>query len=139
MFHRSQLLATMTKVLLGYLSDKRILAYFKSRLQKLINAFVVETGSEWVDKDFFVAALILLYNADFTSGMEHRFDQVSDMPKLMRVLPEKYTQAQVLASMQKCESLLQLFDVPDDFSQVPDGLETMLTALFFLVPRMAPL
>ena len=58
----------------------------------------------------------------------------------MKVTPVRYTESQVLTAMHKCELLIQLFKIPNDFSAgVPESLETMLSALFFLVPKMAAL
>lgn len=97
-FHRSQLLRAVVELLLGHIKDRRVMTWAKSRLEKLIKAFVIENGSEWVDKDFFIAAVILLYNADNSSAMEQRIDKANEhlnnsMTDVMRVAPVRYTQS----------------------------------------------
>lgn len=109
-FHRSQLLRTVVELLLGHIKDRRVMAWAKSRLEKLVKAFVIENGSEWVDRDFFIAAVILLYNADHSSEMEQRIDKASEhlnnsVSDVMRVTPVRYTQSQMLTAVHKCELL----------------------------------
>lgn len=55
-----------------------------------MKAFVIESGSEWVDKDFFVAALILLFDADYDLNMKCSFDRANEV---MRVVPVCISQA----------------------------------------------
>ena len=87
------------------------MTWAKSRLEKLIKAFLIENGSEWVDRDFFIAAAILLYNADHSSEMEQRIDKANEhlktsMSDVMRVTPVRYTESQVLTAVHKCELLI---------------------------------
>ena len=110
-FHRSQLLRTVVELLLGHIKDRRVMTWAKSRLEKLIKAFLIENGSEWVDRDFFIAAAILLYNADHSSEMEQRIDKANEhlntsMSDVMRVTPVRYTESQVLTAVHKCELLI---------------------------------
>ena len=48
----------------------------------------------------------------------------------------RFTYNQMLTAMQKCEFLVQLFDLPETFTEQQPNLDVMLSALFYMVPHL---
>lgn len=83
-----------------------MITWTRLRLEKLLTAFLVDGGSDWIDKDFFVTVLLLSHDADLSSEMEHCIDHMNGMKDVMKVAPIDQNESQVVAAMHKCEMLL---------------------------------
>lgn len=60
---------TLSQVYRAEKEEKKRLYYQKLQLERVIKFFVVSpTNSEWIDREFFLASAILLYNAKLTAN-----------------------------------------------------------------------